>query len=242
VGDDHQGKADAQEADAAGWSENYQAFFHDRLGRTQSAAQQWLATITALLGLFSVAIVVGGGKSVSDLPHSQRLGVFVGAVVVYFLAFVSVLMGALATWGGLSGRTADGKELAEYIANEKGMAKKAVKDSKEYRRRAADEADADAKAAAVELATAKEQQADMHWHQVRLARAVLDAGTIDSPPRWRVLWGSDLPTGDTFDYRFRYERLANRRRYRLHQSRIFGILTAVLSGILAMIVLGLQTL
>jgi hypothetical protein len=240
VGNDDQGKSDTLKADAS-WNDNYQTFLNSRLERTQGAAQQWLTTITALLGLFSVAIVVGGGKSVSDLSDLQRWLVFLAAVIVYSLAFVSVLQGALATWGGLSRRTADRKDLAKYMTDEKGMAEKADQDADEYKR-AEDAVHADAKAAYRELATAKEREAKMHWHQSRLAFAVLDARTIDPPSRWRVLRGSAPLTGDAFDYRFRYERQAQKRRRLLHESRTFGILAAVLSGILAMAVLGLQTL
>ena len=65
--------------DTASWVAEYDALAHGRLERVQAAAQQWLTTTTALLGLFSAAIVVGGTNSVSDLSQRGRAFVFVAA-------------------------------------------------------------------------------------------------------------------------------------------------------------------
>ena len=83
------------------WAKDYQDFRHGRMARVQTAAQQWLGTITALLGLFGAATVVAGRTTVAALPPWEQLATFIGAILVYFLAGAAVLEGARATFGGL---------------------------------------------------------------------------------------------------------------------------------------------
>lgn len=256
VSDDLQGAAGAAEPaagdDTGQWDLDYQTFRHGRLERVQDSARQWLGTITALLGLFSAAIVVGGGNSVSDLSSTWRRVVFFAAVLVYALAFYSVGIGAAATFGGLGLRPPNVNDLDSYIERETGKADAAV-DVARYYRNAAHRARPEQAAAQLELALAAEQQISLRRHQVLLAQArkkqlesvrerkVL-AGVAVVSSWWHTFWGSNAPNGDAFDYRFNYERQADKRRARLHKSRVFGILAAALSGVLAMTLLWQHTL
>jgi hypothetical protein len=87
-----------QEADS--WKKDYDDFVHGRMARVQTAAQQWLVTMTALLGLFSTAIIVGGANTIDKVSLPQPL-VIALAAVVYLLALAAEIYGALATFGGL---------------------------------------------------------------------------------------------------------------------------------------------
>jgi hypothetical protein len=95
------------------WQEDYEDFIHGRMVRVQAAAQQWLVTMTSLLGLFSAVVVVGGGNAIEKVPHGIAQATIVAlAAVVYILAFVAVYQGAKATFGGLGLRPAGSEERA----------------------------------------------------------------------------------------------------------------------------------
>jgi hypothetical protein len=89
--------------EAMAWTRELQDFTTRRLALVQTAAQSWLAVMTTLLGLVSVVAVLNHGTAISELPIGLlgRAAVFAVAVVVYLLAFIAVVYGALATFGGL---------------------------------------------------------------------------------------------------------------------------------------------
>jgi hypothetical protein len=232
--------------DSDRWLADYDTFRHTRLERVQGSAQQWLGTITALLGLFSAAIVVSS-STVSGLSDGWRRFVFVSAVVLYSFVLLGVGFGAWATFGGLGLRRLGRKELGRYLKLERAKAAAADEAAAVYRANAGPvgfprtEARLELAAAATEKARVHREHvelADQRWHQQgpdpfwlrRLLSRLL-----------HVFWPSP-PLGDSFDYRFNYEHQADARRARLHVSRLFGVAAAILAGVLAMIILGLQTL
>jgi len=89
----------------ARWQTEMQDFIVGRYGRIQAAAQTWLSIMTGLFGLFSTVVVVSGAKTISEIHGGQpwRIGVVVGAVAVFVLAFVATMYGLFASWGGLGG-------------------------------------------------------------------------------------------------------------------------------------------
>jgi len=242
----------AAQAGRAVWASDYDKLVHGRLERVQASAQQWLSTITALLGLFSAAIVVGGANSVSDLSTSARRLVFAGAVTVYTVAFLAVVLGAAATFGGLGTRQARVKELTRYATSESQRAdvaeatyqqccQRAVRepDRRSEFRILADAAYIRARERRSEAALAAARAEQLAAASARLSR--LERWRLRVSARWRGFWGSSPSDGDAFDYRFRYEQQADTRRARLHKSRALGVMAAVLSGTLAMTLLWHQT-
>ena len=232
--------------DTASWVAEYDALAHGRLERVQGAAQQWLTTTTALLGLFSAAIVVGGTNSVSDLSQRGRASVFVAAFLVYAVAFLALVLGALATFGGLGVRRVDAEELNDYIRAEQDRAA----DAEAYLRALPEGLEPEG--VHRELIAVTRQQEALHRRHVALAQARLAHITtahITSAQswqkrmaqRWQGIWRGAESSGDAFDYGFRYDQQADKRRSRLHKSRIFGITAAVLSGALALGLLANQT-
>ena len=87
-----------------GWAEDLENFVRGRVNRVQTAAQFWLGTMTTLLGLFSALIVFNGGQSLAELPVGTpvRIVLYVATVTVYCCAFGAVVLGARATFGGLT--------------------------------------------------------------------------------------------------------------------------------------------
>ena len=84
------------------WAADYQDFVHTRMARVQTAAQQWLVTMTALLSVFSAVVVVGSPATIDTTPAGAARWIILGlAGVVYLLAFAAVYKGARATFGGL---------------------------------------------------------------------------------------------------------------------------------------------
>jgi hypothetical protein len=90
-------------ADAALWRGEFREFVRGRAARMQTSAQSWLGVMTTLLGLFSAVVVISRGTAISELPVGTgwRAVVFALAVIAYGLVFTAVVMGALATFGGL---------------------------------------------------------------------------------------------------------------------------------------------
>ncbi len=90
--------------DALAWQKAFDDFMVGRLQRIQSSAQTWLSVITSLLSLFSAAVVVGGGKSIKEIPGGPawRSVLFGWAAIVYIIAAAAVVYAASATFGGLS--------------------------------------------------------------------------------------------------------------------------------------------
>jgi hypothetical protein len=242
----------AAQAGRAVWAGDYDKLVHGRLERVQASAQQWLSTITALLGLFSAAIVVGGATSVGDLSMSARRLVFAAAVTVYTLAFLAVVLGAAATFGGLGTRQARVKELIRYATSESQRADVADATYQQCRQRADREPDrrsefrilADAACLRARQGRSQAALASARAEQLAAASAGvsrLERRRLQLSTRWRGFWGSNPSDGDAFDYRFRYEQQADTRRARLHKSRALGVTSAVLSGALAMTLLWHQT-
>ncbi|MBN9099332.1 MAG: hypothetical protein J0I49_14635 [Pseudonocardia sp.] len=98
-------------AEAQRWTDDYQDFVHTRMIRVQAAAQQWLVTMTALLGVFSAVTVLGGPTTIDTAPAGAAQWIVLGmAGLVYLLAFAAVYYGALATFGGLGLRPATPQE------------------------------------------------------------------------------------------------------------------------------------
>jgi hypothetical protein len=91
------------ELDIADWRREFRQFVHGRVTVTQAQAQSWLGVMSTLLGLFSAVVVISHGTAINELPEGPvRLLVFVFVVVAYLLAFAAVVLGAQASWGGLS--------------------------------------------------------------------------------------------------------------------------------------------
>ena len=188
-------------SDQEQWVGDYESFRHGRLERVQASAQQWLATITALLGLFSAAVVVGGGSSVSDLSAAERKVVFVVAVVVYSAAFVAVVIGAMATFGGLGLRSPSAEDLESYADAERARSEAAGQVARYYRGLAS--GTPEQAAVHAELAAEADRQTVLHAHQADLATArrqqraapeLADVVARAEPSRWQIFWGSD-PVG-----------------------------------------------
>jgi hypothetical protein len=236
----------APSSDSDRWLADYEKFRHSRLERVQGSAQQWLGTITALLGLFSAAIVISS-SAVSGLSDGWRHFVFVSAVLLYVVVLLGVGFGAWATFGGLGLRRLTDKELVRYIELEEKRSTSAAEAAAFYQA-SADAVEVANSAAPLELATAAGDKARIHREHVALARERRAQQGPDQSwirragPRLLGLFWPTPPPGDSFDYRFHYENQADARRARLHVSRLFGVMAAVFAGVLAMVILGLQTL
>jgi hypothetical protein len=201
-------QADPVDPDRERWEQDFRDFVHGRMARVQSAAQQWLVTITALLGLFSAAVVVGGGGSgIGKLPGAWP-GVVVGlAAVVYGVAFRAVWEGALATFRGLGVRLPNEDETRYAAEAEK------LRDWKETDRNELDRA-------------------------LNRARALAKLSTQGSKWKtFADMWSPPPLVGGVSAYRDRYELQTNSLRRHLHRSRVLGVLAAILSGALAWLVL-----
>ena len=99
--------------EAQRWADDYQDFVHTRMTRVQTAAQQWLVTMTALLGVFSAITVLGGPATIDTTPTGAAQWVVLSlAGLVYLLAFAAVCYRALATFGGLGLRPTTAPERA----------------------------------------------------------------------------------------------------------------------------------
>jgi hypothetical protein len=86
------------------WEKELHEFVLHRFSLVQSAAQFWLGTMTTLVALFSALIVINQGESLAELPVAApvRVGLYVIVVGVYLCAFGAVILGAQASFGGLS--------------------------------------------------------------------------------------------------------------------------------------------
>lgn len=86
------------------WSRALHGFVVGRFDLVQAAARFWLGTMTTLVALFSALIVINRGEALADLPVGTpvRVLLFIGVVAVYGCAFGAVLLGAQASFGGLT--------------------------------------------------------------------------------------------------------------------------------------------
>lgn len=90
-------------AEAAAWTEEYHAFLRGRVARVQNAAQAWLGIMTTLLSLFSILVLLNQGQALRDLPVATpwRVLLYLVAAIAFGTAFVAVVIGARATFGGI---------------------------------------------------------------------------------------------------------------------------------------------
>jgi hypothetical protein len=86
------------------WSTALHEFVVARFDLVQAAARFWLGTMTTLVALFSALIVINRGEALAELPVGTpvRALLFIGVVAVYGCAFGAVLLGAQASFGGLT--------------------------------------------------------------------------------------------------------------------------------------------
>ena len=186
------------------WAADYQEFVHTRMARVQAAAAQWLTTMTALLGVFSAVVVVGGSTTIDAVPVGwPRWSVLGLAAAVYALTFAAVYQGAQAGFGGLGVRPPTAEEQS-------------------YER------------AARALQTDPPPE-DAEQRSRELART----RRCTPPSSW---WYAQPLLGGPDAYAASYELITNTLRTRLHRSRVLGIAAAVLSGVLAWMVLLLHVL
>src|SRR5262245_30621939 len=90
-------------AEAQAWTDDYHAFLRGRVASVQRAAQAWLGVMTTLLSLFSILVLLNQGQALGDLPIGTGwLAVlYAVAALAFGLAFVALVLGARATFGGL---------------------------------------------------------------------------------------------------------------------------------------------
>jgi hypothetical protein len=91
------------DSEAAGWIRESRQLVYGQVTQIESQAQSWVGVISTLLGLFSAVVVIGRGTAINELPVGivWRGVVFTFAVITYGLAFIAVVYGLWATWGGL---------------------------------------------------------------------------------------------------------------------------------------------
>jgi hypothetical protein len=99
----HQDVESETQLDKDEWRQEYRKWVHGRVTETQKQAQSWLGVMSTLLGLFSAVVVISHGAAIDQLPAAiLRVLVYVFTILAYWLAFAAVVLGARATWGGLS--------------------------------------------------------------------------------------------------------------------------------------------
>jgi hypothetical protein len=85
------------------WSDDYQKSIHTRLERVHSSAGVWLSVLTTIVALLGSLVLLKGGSLVTEVTATGWLqALLVGLVsLVFLVAVLALLAGAVATWGGL---------------------------------------------------------------------------------------------------------------------------------------------
>jgi hypothetical protein len=85
------------------WNQDYGKWRRARLSRVQDSARVWLGVLTTLLGLLGSVVLFKGGSLVTGVTSNgwwqTVLILLVG--VVFTTAVLAVVVGGVATWGGL---------------------------------------------------------------------------------------------------------------------------------------------
>lgn len=85
------------------WDRDYGKWRRARLRRVQDSARVWLGVLTTLLGLLGSVVLFKGGSLVTGVTSNgwwqTILIVLIG--VVFATAVLAVVVGGIATWGGL---------------------------------------------------------------------------------------------------------------------------------------------
>jgi hypothetical protein len=90
-------------AEDEGWQSEYEKWQQSRLDRVQTSARSWLGLLTGLLGLLGSVVLLKGGDLVTDVTSNRAFQVtLIVLVALVFAGMVcAVVLGGVATWGGL---------------------------------------------------------------------------------------------------------------------------------------------
>jgi hypothetical protein len=110
--------------DQDAWDEAATEYAIESLTRIRSAAEKWVGTISALMGIFGTVFLVGGPATMIDVgSRGQQQAVFFVLALAAGLAAAGIILGGLAA----QGRTREwdnwnGATFAAYIAHNGGVA------------------------------------------------------------------------------------------------------------------------
>jgi hypothetical protein len=85
------------------WTSAYEKWQETRLERVQDSARVWLGVLTTLLGLLGSVVLLKGGDLVTSVTANWVFQVLlIGLTTLVFAGVVlAVILGGMATWGGL---------------------------------------------------------------------------------------------------------------------------------------------
>lgn len=210
-------------ADSAdvGWIRDYQAWRRGRLKGVQDSAGVWLGLLTTLLTLLGSVVLFKGGDLVISVTDNGWFQFFLVLLVglVFVAAILALIAGGSATWGGL-GDIPEEEETAKAKATAAAVSQPApsrVKDSQT----------AGGKTGGLRslwfrfwlLLSGESKEERKELRDIRSRSDVLNSGE----ERWK-------------NYKEISTNSANRKRAYLHASRGLGVVTALLIGMLVVLV------